>query len=54
MYIFSCGQIVTDGRRNGEIFAIVPGSGQAESEWYYVAWYDGSEDRYMRDQISAV
>lgn len=52
-YIFSVGSRVTDGSRIGEVTSMVPGNGRPESEWYYVRWDDGSEDRYMRDQLSA-
>ncbi len=52
-YVFSVGQRVSNGTLNGEVTSMVPGSGQPESEWYYVDWEDGSSDRYMRHQIYA-
>jgi len=52
-YIFSVGQRVKYGNHFGEVTSCVPGNGRPESEWYFVAWDDGTSDRYMRDQLES-
>jgi hypothetical protein len=52
-YVFQSNQRVTDGTRFGHITSMVPGNGRPESEWYFVKWDEGTEDRYTRFQLEA-